>query len=64
MIAPLERSHCGRTAVALRSHCGGEGEEADRMLDTLDIIGIMLLLTLWIILIFWESGNGKGDGLP
>ena len=33
-------------------------------LDTLDIIGILLLLALWIVLIFWESGNGKGDGLP
>ena len=28
--------------------------------DLLDIIGILLLLALWIILIFWDVGNGNG----
>ena len=31
--------------------------------DLLDIIGILLLLALWIILIFWDVGNNGGGGI-
>ena len=32
------------------------------MLDTLDMLGILLLLGLWIVLIFWDSGNHRSGG--
>ena len=35
------------------------------MRDSLEMVGILLLLGLWIMLIFWDSGNhrnGNGGG--
>ena len=32
------------------------------MPDWLDMVGILLVLALWIILIFWDVGNGNGNG--